>query len=40
MTLTHFESKNFFTPPEHTKKPRGFMIFSGGTEREHWPRMS
>ena len=36
--LTHFMSLIFFNTPGK-QKTRGFLIFSGGIERDHWHEM-
>ena len=28
--------RTLFLPPENIRKPRGFLMFSGGRERVHW----
>ena len=38
--LTHFQPKfHFYTPLKHLKTG-GFLMFSGGTEVEHWLKMA
>ena len=27
-------------PPENIRKPYGFLMFSGGTEKVHWEQMA
>ena len=29
----------FSTPPENIRKPKGFLMFSGGMGTQHWPVM-
>ena len=34
--LTHSFTAHPFLPPENIRKPKGFLMFSGGRERVHW----
>ena len=33
--LTHYSPVLLSIPPENIKKPKGFLMFSGGIEKQH-----
>ena len=33
--LTHYSSVLISIPPENIRKPLGFLVFSGGIEKQH-----
>ena len=33
--LTHYTRYCFSVPPEKIRKPKGFLMFSGGIEKQH-----
>ena len=33
--LTHYSPMLLFIPPENIRKPNGFLMFSGGIEKQH-----
>ena len=37
--LTHFRPMLLFYTPWKRQKTQGFLTFSGGIEKEHWPEM-
>ena len=37
--LTHSFPMTLSQPPENVRKPKGFLMFSGGREMVHWERV-
>ena len=34
--LAHYSPMLLSIPPENIRKPKGFLMFSGGLDKQHW----